>query len=112
MSQSNRHQTPETAIALSYNGTQSPTVTACGTGDIAEQIVALAIEHKIPIYQNQELVTLLAALELNDEIPESLYQVIAEILAFAFKLSGKVPSDFANTQSTRQKSYKDITPYR
>ena len=48
----------------------------------------------MPIYENAELIRLLAQLELGDAIPESLYQTIAEIIAFAWYLKGKAPSGF------------------
>jgi len=47
----------------------------------------------VPLYENPELASILARLELNDEIPETLYRVVAEILAFAFNLQGRTPED-------------------
>ena len=49
----------------------------------------------MPIYENADLVRLLARLELGDAIPESLYQTIAEIIAFAWYLKGKAPKGFS-----------------
>jgi len=48
----------------------------------------------VPIYENAELVSLLARLELGDQIPEALYLTIAEIIAFAWHLRGRVPYGF------------------
>ena len=53
---------------------------------IAEQIVALAREHDVHIYESPELLEVLIRLELGDEIPESLYRAIAEIIAFTYSL--------------------------
>jgi len=39
-------------------------------------------------------VSVLAELELGDEIPENLYRVIAEVIAFAYILSGRFPVDW------------------
>lgn len=47
----------------------------------------------MPLYENAELASILARLSLNEEIPESLYRVIAEILAFAFHIRGLTPED-------------------
>jgi flagellar biosynthesis protein len=47
----------------------------------------------VPLYENAELAGILARLDLNEEIPETLYRVIAEILAFAFNLEGRTPGD-------------------
>ncbi len=81
--------TSKQAIALVYDGQTAPTLTAKGDADLAETILALAREHEIPIYENADLVRLLARLELGDAIPEALYRTIAEIIAFAWYLKGK-----------------------
>lgn len=81
----------ELAVALKYDGVGAPRVTAKGAGDIAAQIVALAMEHNIPMQENALLAQTLAQLELNEEIPPALYLAVAEIIAFAYYLSGKVP---------------------
>ena len=85
--------TPDTrqAIALNYDGTHAPTLTAKGDDELAEAILQIAREHEVPIYENAELVKLLARLELGDSIPEELYRTIAEIIAFAWNLKGKYP---------------------
>ena len=55
----------------------------------------------MPIYENAELVRLLARMELGDQIPEALYLTIAEIIAFAWQLRGKVPPGFEDTPTGR-----------
>lgn len=96
MSDSNdKGRTPprrELAVALKYDGVNAPRVTAKGGGEVAERIVALAIEHNIPMQENALLAQTLAQLELNEEIPPALYLAVAEIIAFAYYLSGKVPN--------------------
>lgn len=87
------------AIALKYDGEQAPTLTAKGDDELAEAIINIAREHQVPIYENAELVRLLARLELGESIPESLYRTIAEIIAFAWYLKGKVPKDFYQRQA-------------
>lgn len=82
------------AVALNYDGTHAPKVTAKGSHDLAQQIIELAQKHGVPLSENKELVTLLASLELGEEIPETLYLAIAEIIAFAYILKGKVPEGF------------------
>ena len=80
---------PRQAIALKYDGKQAPTLTAKGDDELAEAILAIAREYEVPIYENAELVRLLARLELGDAIPQALYRCIAEIIAFAWYLQGK-----------------------
>lgn len=86
--------TPRQAIALTYDGTNAPTLSAKGDDELAEAILAIAREHEVPIYENAELVKLLARLELGDAIPEALYRTLAEIIAFAWYLKGKCPPGF------------------
>lgn len=96
---------PRQAIALSYDGEQAPTLSAKGEDALAEAILAIAREHEVPIYENAELVQLLARLELGEQIPEALYLTIAEIIAFAWQLRGKVPAGFEASAQER-----DVTP--
>ncbi|MBB3101809.1 EscU/YscU/HrcU family type III secretion system export apparatus switch protein [Azomonas macrocytogenes] len=86
------------AVALGYDGISAPSLTAKGDADLAEAILALAREHEVPIYENAELVRLLAQLELGDAIPQALYRCIAEIIAFAWHLKGKCPAGFASDE--------------
>lgn len=82
------------AVALKYDGRGAPAVTASGQGVLAEEIIQLARESGVPLYEHPELVEILARLDLGEEIPETLYRVIAEILSFAFFIQGKKPEDF------------------
>lgn len=87
----NEHNEPLKAVALKYDGENAPTVTASGEGDIAEQIIKLAREHGVPLREDAMLAAFLGELELGEEIPPVLYRVIAEVIAFAYMVSGKVP---------------------
>jgi len=82
------------AIALNYDEKNAPTVAATGQNEIAEEIIRLAKEHGIPIHEDPDLAVLLAQLELHEDIPESLYFVVAEVLAFAYLAAGKKPQGF------------------
>jgi flagellar biosynthesis protein len=82
---------PRRAIALEYDGANAPRVAALGHDALAEQIIALAREHGVPLVENRELAGLLTQLELGDEIPEMLYLCIAQIIAFAYRLRGWMP---------------------
>jgi len=80
---------PRFAIALEYDGKQAPVVTARGHHEVAEEILQIARDENIPIHEDEELSLLLSQLDLGDHIPEALYVVIAEVLSFAYRLSGK-----------------------
>lgn len=90
----------ELAVALQYDGDgdAAPRVTAKGAGELAERIVELAREHEIPLQENAPMVELLSQLELGEEIPPALYLAVAEIIAFAYYLSGKTPSGYEDSE--------------
>ncbi len=88
-----KHEQP-IAVALEYDGENTPTVNARGIGPLAEQIIQIANEHGVPLQQDSELVEILAELNLWDEIPENLYHAVAEVIAFAYILSGKFPANW------------------
>ncbi|MDI1361359.1 EscU/YscU/HrcU family type III secretion system export apparatus switch protein [Methylotenera sp.] len=75
------------AIALAYAaGEYAPKVVAKGRGAIAEQIIARAKEHDVFVHESKDLVALLMQVDLDDHIPPALYQAIAEVLAWLYKL--------------------------
>jgi len=81
------------AVALKYDtsGMNAPHVVAKGAGKVAENIRNLAKEHDIPILEKKELARSLYKLtEIGQEIPPFLYQAVAEILAYIYKLKGKL----------------------
>lgn len=88
------------AAALYYDGERAPVVSAAGSGDIAEQIIAIAREHNVPLFENAELLRLLAGIDVGDEIPESLYLCIAQVIAFAYKIQGKFPAGWRNERQS------------
>ena len=90
----NHNTPPRQAIALKYDGQHAPTLTGKGDDALAEAILKLAREHEVPIYENAELVKLLARMELGDSIPQELNRTLAEIIAFAWQLKGKFPEGF------------------
>ena len=82
------------AVALEYDGETAPKVTAKGMNDIADKIIEVATEHGIPLQQNDGLIEVLSEMNLGDEIPENLYRAIAEVIAFAYILTGKFPKSY------------------
>jgi flagellar biosynthesis protein len=84
---SNYIQNNDKAVALSYHEKNSaPHIAAKGTGLSANNIIELAEANDIPIQKDESLVSLLMGLEVDEKIPENLYQVVAEIFAFIYKL--------------------------
>lgn len=76
------------AVALKYDPDKdrAPVVAAKGAGLLAERIIELARETGVPVREDPELVRYLAALDLYQEIPPQLYEVVAEILAFVYRM--------------------------
>ena len=81
-----KRELQRSAVALEYDGSGAPRVTAKGRGAIAHQIIETARQHDIPVTQNAELNALLETVELNDEVPAALYVAVAEVLRFAYSL--------------------------
>jgi len=79
------------AVSLKYDGDGAPKVTAKGQGLLAQQILDIARENDIPIKQDDELTALLSQVELNDEIPQALYEAVVQVLLFAYQLSDHSP---------------------
>jgi flagellar biosynthetic protein FlhB len=81
----------ELAVALQYDSSTmgAPKVLAKGAGKIAKRIRDLAKEHDIPLVENKELAQgLYSLVEVGQEIPPVLYQAVAEVLAYIYKLKG------------------------
>ena len=81
------------AVALKYDGLGAPKLTAKGEDDLAREIMAIAEAFDVPTFQQHDLTELLYQLDLNEEIPEALYVAVAEIISFAYMLSGRTPWD-------------------
>lgn len=77
------------AVALKYDqkNDNAPRVVAKGRGEIAEKIIATAKQHNVPLYEDQNLIQILEALDLETEIPAELYRAVAEVLAFVYRLN-------------------------
>lgn len=91
------------AIALRYDGTNTPEVSAKGWGALADEIMEVARKHGVPLHQDKELTAMLSQLELGETIPRELYVAVAEVIAFAYILTGRFPKDFDPTTGQRRK---------
>lgn len=76
------------AAALRYDigGEEAPKLLAKGVGYVAENIVKTAKESGVSIYQDEKLAQQLQNLEMGEEIPRELYEVVAEVLIFIAKM--------------------------
>lgn len=70
-------------VALSYDYEDSaPKVVAKGSGLVAQNILQEAQKHDIPVYEDENLAKMLTQLEIGDNIPPELYEIVAQILVF------------------------------
>jgi flagellar biosynthetic protein FlhB len=78
------------AIKFEFGKMSAPCVIAKGAGIIAAQIRKIAKENNVPIIENKPLARVMfKTVEIGDMIPVELYQAIAEILAYIYRLKGK-----------------------
>lgn len=82
------------AVALHYDEKNAPRVTAKGEHGMAERMIELAKQHDVPLYPNSQLAATLVQIPLGDEVPDQLYRAVAEVIAFAYLVAGKMPEDF------------------
>ena len=92
------------AVALDAKGrdgsvrSKSPRVVATGRGPVAEQILAIAFEKGVPVREDSDLAQILAAVELDAEIPIDALAAVAEILSYVYRAnrswSGEQSDDF------------------
>ncbi|MCF6248222.1 MAG: flagellar biosynthesis protein FlhB [Desulfobacula sp.] len=80
------------AVAIKYDGEQmdAPTVTAKGAGAIAKNIRKIAQENDVPLVEDKQLArNLYGSVDIGQEVSMELYQAVAELLAYVYKLKGK-----------------------
>ena len=78
------------AVALRYlrGRDQAPRVIAKGRGSVAERILQIARKNDVPVHPDTDLVEVLVRLELDQFIPADLYQAVAEILSYLYRMNG------------------------
>lgn len=78
------------AAALSYDRARGdlPRVTAVGTGELAEEIVALALKHGVKVREDADLAEVLTALDIDSPIPPETFATVARILAYVYLANG------------------------
>jgi len=77
------------AVALKYKQKKdnAPKVIAKGKGEIAENIIKIAKEEKVPIKKDSDLVQMLSKIELDKEIPPNLYKAVSEVFSFLYRIT-------------------------
>jgi flagellar biosynthesis protein len=83
------------AVALAYDPAARglPQITAKGSGELAEELIRLAVQYGIPIKYDPDLIQILSKLEIGEDIPEEIFLAVAEILAFVYWVNHDLSSD-------------------
>lgn len=78
------------AIALGHNptGGDLPRVLATGTGALARQILEIAFHRGIKVQEDADLAEVLAAVDVDSEIPLAAFAAVAEILSYVYRAQG------------------------
>jgi flagellar biosynthesis protein len=77
----------EKAVALKYRAEEdhAPKVVAKGEGYVAQAIKEAAARHGVPIRRDDDLIELLAQVDVDREIPAELYAAVAEVLSWIYR---------------------------
>jgi flagellar biosynthesis protein len=76
------------AVALRYHREtdSAPQVVAGGYGAIADRILELAASAKVPVHEDAVLADALGRIGVDRPIPPELYQAVAEVISFVYRL--------------------------
>jgi flagellar biosynthesis protein len=104
---------PNKAATLQYKGKKTPIVSAIGENEQAKEILELAKKHKVPVYEDKDLVNLLTQINIGEAVPAELFEWVASAIAFAFFARNEVPEGFSVTETKTaydkvRKTYSDV----
>ena len=83
----------DTAVALSYRpeqGDEAPRVVASGKGELARQILDLAFAAGVKVREDADLVEILAAVDVDSQVPLEALMAVAEILTYVYVANGRL----------------------
>lgn len=86
------------AVALRYKPEEmsAPVIVAKGQGLLAEQIVEKAKDSGVPIQEDASLVEVLSKLDIEQQIPSELYQLVAEVLSFVYRTDRRAANGWSS----------------
>ena len=92
MKEKREKPTRRKAVALRYDEEcdRAPRVVASGEGELAERLLEIAREHAVVVHEDPLLAGALAQLDVGVEVPEELFQAVAEVLAFVYRLDERL----------------------
>lgn len=83
------------AVALKYDPhiANLPKVVATGRGSVADQILEMAFANGVKVREDANLAEILAALDVDSEIPIEAIVAVAEVLAYVYRANGQMPPE-------------------
>ncbi|MEK7376975.1 MAG: EscU/YscU/HrcU family type III secretion system export apparatus switch protein [Candidatus Margulisiibacteriota bacterium] len=84
----NKDKDKKTAIAIRYemDKDRAPLIVASGKGVVADEILRIAQENRIPLHENPTLAQMLGKLQIDTPVPPELYVLVAQVLFFVYQL--------------------------
>ncbi|MDI9408964.1 MAG: EscU/YscU/HrcU family type III secretion system export apparatus switch protein [Candidatus Pacebacteria bacterium] len=79
------------AVALNYDGSNTPTVVASGYGEVAKRILDIAFAAGVKVREDATLAQSLAEIETGSAIPLSCFEAVAEIINYLYRLDAAPP---------------------
>ncbi|WP_082129999.1 EscU/YscU/HrcU family type III secretion system export apparatus switch protein [Aneurinibacillus tyrosinisolvens] len=103
---------PTRAAVIRYDkeNDKAPTIVAQGRGAIADKIIAKAKEHDIPLQEDALLLDNLLELDLGNNVPPQLYQVVAEVLLLVRRANVGSPVPASGFHKLEQTPYWEEEP--
>jgi flagellar biosynthesis protein len=85
----------EKAVALKFHKDEdnAPKVVAKGVGHVAAAIKEKARQHGIPLHRDDDLIELLAQVEIDRQIPPELYAAVAEVLSWVYRANEAIKKE-------------------
>lgn len=81
-------RTVAVALGAGQDRTSVPKVTAAAHGALAERLLEIAFANGVPVREDADLAEVIAALEVESDIPVAAFAAIAEILSYVYRLNG------------------------
>lgn len=103
----------KSAAALSYDakgGDRAPRVIAKGYGLVADMIIQRAQEAGLYVHRAPEMVSLLMQVDLDSRIPPELYQAVAELLAWLYRLESGMADEDAPAEAPANAASSTVEP--
>jgi len=90
-------QEPDLALALRYEAVESmPRIVARGAGKLAQTIVAIAEQHKVPVRRDTAMVELLRSVDAGQALSAEARSIVSEVLCFLYHLDTLHEGDSAS----------------